>query len=101
MLGILERIEAKLDALLERVQLVANELDTLTAQVSVNTTVEQSAIVLINGLAAQITALANDPAALLALASTLNTNATGLAAAVAANTPAAPPAGGAPRAHKP
>lgn len=90
MLGILERIESKLDALLERTSLVSNQLDTLTAQVAVNATTEQSAITLINGLASQITALANDPAALLALAATLNQNATALAAAVTANTPAAP-----------
>ncbi len=66
------------------------ELDALSAQVAQNTTVEESAVTLINGLAAQIASLKNDPAALQALADSLNKSATDLSAAVAANTPAAP-----------
>ncbi len=61
-------------------------LDELQAQVTQNTQVEQSAIVLIQGLAAQIAANATDPAKIQALADQLNTSATALAAAVTANT---------------
>jgi hypothetical protein len=68
---------------------MAADLTALTAQVTANTQVEASAVLLIQGLAAQITALQNDPVALAALATQLNTSATALAAAVAANTPAA------------
>ena len=66
------------------------ELDALTAQVEANTTVEQSAIALIQGLASQITAAGTDPAKLSALTSQLTASATALASAIAANTVAAP-----------
>jgi hypothetical protein len=88
---------------------MANVLDSITAQVTAlstevaaETTVNQSAITLLNGLSTQIAALAAnaaDPAQvaqvasqLTALASSIHTNAADLAAAVTANTPAAPPA---------
>jgi pyridoxine 5'-phosphate synthase PdxJ len=87
-------IEAKLNlllAIIARMEQKENEmalsLDALTAQVAANTTVEQSAITLINGLAAQITAAAGDPAKVSALADQLKTSATALAAAITANTP--------------
>jgi hypothetical protein len=70
----------------------AAALAALQAQVQQNTTVEASAVTLIQGLAAQITAAGTDPAALAALTTNLNTSATALAAAIAANTPAAPAA---------
>lgn len=65
-------------------------LDDLTAQVAANTTVEQSAITLIQGLAAQLAAAGTDPAKLAALTSSLKTSADALAAAITANTPHAP-----------
>jgi hypothetical protein len=65
------------------------DLDNLSAQVEKNTTVEESAVTLISGLAAQIAALKNDPVALQGLVDRLNSSATDLANAVAANTPAA------------
>lgn len=68
------------------------ELDALTAEVAAVTTVEQSAIALINGLAAQLAAAGTDPAKLQALHDSLAASSTALAAAVAANTPADPPA---------
>lgn len=68
------------------------DLTALTAQVAQNTSVEASAVTLIQGLAAQLAAAGTDPAALAALQSQLNTSATALAAAITANTPAAPPA---------
>ena len=71
---------------------MSKELDALTAKVTEATAVEESAIVLINGLSAQIVALKDDPAALQALADSLDAESQKLGAAVAANTPAAPPA---------
>jgi hypothetical protein len=64
------------------------DLGPLTAQVTANTDVEGSAVTLINGLAAQIIALKNDPVALQALADKLKASADALATAVTANTPA-------------
>jgi hypothetical protein len=69
---------------------MATDLDSLTAEVTNNTSVEQSAITLIGNLAAAITAAGTDPVALAALVSQLQTNDKALAAAVTANTPAAP-----------
>jgi hypothetical protein len=66
------------------------ELDKLTAEVTRIKTVVPSAVALIQGLAAQILDLKDDPAALEALAADLNSQATSLADAVAANTPAPP-----------
>lgn len=62
----------------------------LTAEVERNNTVDGSAVALISGLADQILASANDPVAVRALATALKTSTDSLAAAVAANTPAAP-----------
>lgn len=70
----------------------ASALAALQQQVQQSTTVEASAVTLIQGLAQQIAAAGTDPVALAALTTSLNTSATALAAAVAANTPAAPPA---------
>ena len=67
-----------------------NELQALQAQVAQNVTVEQSAVTLIQGLAAQIAAAGTDPAKLTELTNNLNAPATALAAAITANTPAAP-----------
>ncbi len=66
------------------------QLETLTQEVAEIGTVVDSAIVLINGLSAQIVALKDDPAALEALAAQLDAKAGELAAAVTANTEAPP-----------
>jgi hypothetical protein len=63
------------------------DLTALTAAVTQNTTVEASAVTLIQGLAAQISANLTDPVALASLTNQLNTSATALAAAITANTP--------------
>ncbi len=68
---------------------MSQELDDLTASVHANGTVLDSAIALINGIAARITAAGVDPAALKALTDELTAKDAELAAAVAANTPAA------------
>lgn len=80
---------AKLDKLFTLVTKVetemASDLQTLTDQVTATLTVEQSAITLINGLAADIASLKNDPAALQALSDQLKASATALSAAITAN----------------
>jgi hypothetical protein len=86
----LTRIERKLDALAHQENIIMADLTALTAEVAETTAVEQSAITLIQGIAAQLAAAATDPAAVQALADQLSSGAAGLAAAVAANTP--PPA---------
>lgn len=66
-------------------------LDDLTLQVQKNSDVEASAVVLIQGIAQKLAeAIASgDPAKISALQTQLATSADALAAAVAANTPAA------------
>lgn len=82
-------IDRKLDIILRRTSIMSKELDDLSSEVSNVTTVEQSAITLINGLADQIKAAGTDPAKLQALTDSLTASSNSLAAAVAANT--APP----------
>lgn len=65
------------------------DLDALTTAVQNATTVDQSAIALIQQLADEIRANASDPAAIQALADQLQGNTDALAAALVANTPAA------------
>lgn len=65
------------------------ELETLKSKVQETTTVEESAITLLNGLSAQLAASKTDPAAIQALADQLSAESASLAAAVTANTPAA------------
>lgn len=68
------------------------QMDALIAATSKNTTVIESAITLLTGLKAALDqAIASgDPAAIQAVADTLGSESDKLAAAVAANTPAAP-----------
>lgn len=66
-------------------------LQPLMDQVSASVTVEASAVTLINGIAARITAAGTDPTKLAALTTSLNASATALSAAVVANTPAVVP----------
>jgi hypothetical protein len=76
---------------------ISANLLALQAQVAQNTSIEQSAVALINGIAAQLAAAiaadANgDDAALPALQASLASSSTALSAAITANTPAAPAA---------
>lgn len=92
----LKRIEARQEHL-ERVlllegKLMTKALEDLAAQVQANTAAEASAVQLIKGLADQLAAAATDPVQVSALAAQLKTSAEALAAAVVANTHAAPPA---------
>lgn len=68
------------------------DLTALQAKVAQNTSVIGSAVVLIDGLAAQIEALKTDPVALQALADQLEADSQILAAKVLQNTPQAPSA---------
>jgi uncharacterized protein YoxC len=94
-------ILAKLDSLAQAVADLAQAvqtgqvkqmaaIDDLTAQVAANTSAEDSAVTLLNELAAMLAAAGTDPAKLAALQTDLKTHADALAAAIVANTPAAP-----------
>ncbi len=78
--------------LIQKGILMASALDDLTAQVTANTSAEASAITLLQGLKAALDAAiaSGNPAALKALSAQLGTSQTALAAAILANTPAAP-----------
>lgn len=76
---------------------MASKLEDLQAAVAAETTVVNSAITLLNGIAQRIAdavaaARAGDDQALTALASEVASETQALAAAVAANTPGQPPA---------
>lgn len=68
---------------------MANELDDLKAAAARETSLEQSAIVLMQNLSSMLKS-APDMAAVKTIADQLNTNADSLAQAITANTPAAP-----------
>lgn len=68
---------------------MSQELDNLTAQVKSNSDLLDSATALINGIADRINAAGVDPVKLKALSDELKAKDDVLAAAVAANTPAA------------
>lgn len=85
----LDHIVTQLAGLIAQGAKEMQELDTLKTKVQETTTVEQSAIELLNGLGAQIAALKEDPAALQALSDQLTAKSSELASAVTANTPAA------------
>ena len=98
----LTRIEHKLDRLLalfkQETKIMAVDISALTAEVANNTAVDGSIVQLVQNLAAQIAAIppSTDPqtqAALDALTATLKNNDASIAAAVVANTPAAPSGG--------
>jgi alkylation response protein AidB-like acyl-CoA dehydrogenase len=73
-------------------QRITMTLAELKSQVEANVAAEASAVLLIKGLADKLASSANDPAAIAVLASQLKASADTLAAAVVANTPAAPAA---------
>jgi len=85
----LDRILDALTELRKEQDVMSAELDAMTAEVTNATTVEESAIALIQGLATKIESLKTDPVALQGLADSLKTEDAKLAAAVTANTPAA------------
>ncbi len=82
-------IKKQLARIERKEKVMAGNLDDLTAEVARNTTVEKSALALINGFSAQLAAAGTDSVKLKALRDGLAANDDELAAAVAANTPAA------------
>jgi hypothetical protein len=88
------RVERRLDLILNLLEQIMTALTDLQTQVAQNTTVEGSAVTLIQGIATQIAAaVAASPGtpdpALVTLTQQLQSSATALAAAITANTPAA------------
>ncbi len=97
--GLHDEDRARLDTIIRLLtQLVGKEnemgeaLNALVAQVEAQTTVELSAIALIQGLADELKKAGTDPVAIADLTAKLKNSADALAAAITANTPAAPPA---------
>jgi hypothetical protein len=96
-------IEQKLDRILQLLEHGQERemaiLDTLTADVTANTSAVASTVQLVTNIVAQLKALQAqgtvDPAALSQLTTQLESNNAALAAAVVANTISAPPAGNA------
>lgn len=68
---------------------VQEAMAELETQVTANTDVEASAVLLFNSLAAQLLAAKNDPVKIQEIATKLKTSATALAEAIVANTPTA------------
>lgn len=87
-----ERILEVLIKFNKEIEIMSTALQTLQEQVAANNVLIESAVTLIQGLAAQILALKDNPAALQELAESLQAQDAILAAAIAANTPAEPPA---------
>jgi len=85
----LDEVLLLLRTLTERITIMSAEIDALKAEVERNTSIDESAIILIQGLAQRIEELKTDPVALQALADELRAKNDALAAAVAAHTPAA------------
>jgi len=88
--GRLARIEELLMTLILKGNAMSLELDALTQEVARNTSVDDSAILLLTSLADLIISMKQDPVALQKLADDLKASSTKLADAVVAHTPAAP-----------
>lgn len=88
----LTEISRKLDTLIRKEEVMSQELDDLTEKVTANGDVEKSAVVLLQGLKAALDAAGTDPVKLRELSTSLGSQSDELAAAVTANTPAAPSA---------
>jgi hypothetical protein len=89
----LTRIETAVNNLLKGFATMPQTLDDILAEVTRNTSVEQSAVTLIQGLAAQLQAALNsgDTTKIQAIITQLKANDDQLAAAVTANTTPPPP----------
>jgi hypothetical protein len=83
----LDKLERILNHILEKEIAMSVQLDNLTREVAETKAIEQSAIVLIQGLAARLQEIADDPVAIQALANELDVKAAELAAAIAAVPP--------------
>lgn len=92
-----EAIERKLNEILGRVtaiqaqeKKIMKELDDLEVEAKANTDAEEAAVNLLGQLHDLLVAAQNDPVRLQAVISSLGTSKDALAAAIVANTPAAP-----------
>lgn len=83
-------VERALADLQQGEKVMAGELQTLTDQVKANTDTEASAVLLLGQLSDLIKQAGTDPAKLAALTQQLDASKEALAAAIVANTPAAP-----------
>lgn len=88
--GRLDTMQAALNALTIQGKIIMATLADVQAAVTAEDTVIDSAVTLLNGLAAQIAALAPNQAAIDALAADVTSKTAALAAAVTANTPVVP-----------
>ena len=85
------RHDPTLALILERLNTMSAQLDTLKAAVAAESTVIDGAILLIQGLATQIANLPADSAAIAQLAADVQAKSDALSAAVVANTPTTTP----------
>ena len=90
-------IHRKLDLILDYLReikkkeiIMSKELDDLEVAVTENTALDASIVALVEGLAAQIESMKDDPAKMTALAASLREKSAALAAAIHANTPPTP-----------
>lgn len=90
-------VQAKLDLILAKLGIIQQleehemaDLAAITASVAQAVTVEESAVTLLQEISAALAAAGTDPAALADLQSQLDAGTADLAAAITANTPAAP-----------
>jgi hypothetical protein len=88
----LDKIIALLQTQQREIVNMAASIDDVTLAVQKETTVEQSAITLLQQLSTQLSSAGTDPVKLQAVLDLINNNTTALAAAVAANTPGGIPA---------
>jgi len=86
----LDLILSKLSTLEQMLMTTDEAIAALAAKVAEQSTVVESAVTLINGLAAQLTAAADDPAQIMAIVDSLTAQSGALAGAVEANTPPPP-----------
>jgi hypothetical protein len=85
----LDQILELLKTVIQKENVMAGELDALTAEVTANTDAEASAVILLGQLHDLLVAAGTDPAKLASLTSQLAASKDALAAAIVANTPAA------------
>lgn len=86
----LDNIGHQLDILTQKQEMIMLDLTALQTAVETETTVEESVIVLLNQLAADLAAAQGNQAAIDAVVAQMTANADSLAAAVTANTPVTP-----------
>lgn len=92
----LDNIQRQLNRMEKKENNIVALIDDTLADVQAETTVIASVVTLLQNLSAQIAAAGTDPMKLQAIKTQIDQNSASLAAAVIANTPAAPPATPAP-----